>query len=995
MLLAGLTGVQAANDVVSLTFERTGTDAGSVTVNSSATDVTAEFVSLTGAATSFKASTGTYLTNAVLCPDKNANASQNARVLTFKVNGLSAITKIGVTVLGLNNGGGYQNQDNYDRTHTISCAASSSADGTPVVLKTFEQNLTKQGGDAKFDLMADELDATYQANGNEPIYLTLTITPKTNTGCFFGLSEVKLGTVATEPEPEPEPEPTEHTFDANKVYYIQWKNTGDANHVTQSGTSLVVAAKSIGKYQFWKFIPTDKANCYYIQNVVSEKYIGSCNMEPSPASKVTVSDTPVEYYVGKTAATTGDNAGCYYMSSTDCTNYGDETKSPCALNKDGASSNIITWTAGTKDDGSYKTGSYWKIVETTDEYQHPEPPTHTDAAKDLVVYFNPCGMAGNTYLKGATVNGIDPIAYSASGKPGNYHVPYSKDRGAVVRGSEFTIGITLSAAPGEDLKANAYFDWDADGSFEATAPIALDGVAGTAKVTAPDDAVSGDTRMRIRLNSNGLDHADDDVEGFVYDFHLAVIDASAQRKVTVAANDNDRGSAALSSVADTYTVGTQLTATATPKDNAEFHSWRENGVVVSREAAYTFTVENRNMTLKAYFTTADYAAEEDIATAKEHLRTGIGCPKTTSAEYIALDGLTVEDGKTLQEVEAIVAAYLACADIELPEAGKYYRLVSAATGSVSRGENVTMVVDRTDGKVEWKTFADGNLDADIDNLWQFEAAEGGRYKLKAANGGYVGEVAAGSAPTALVDEADAGSYALGTYAPGICKLSHSDDGQIQHLWADGNHIICGWENGKTSNSAWYILPADKYEITINSGYASICLPFAVQPAAGVTAYAIESTNSTRAILAEKADIPAGEGAILEGQGTVKLNLTTAASDWGSNMLKGTFVDSYVQGAAYVLAKKNDVIGLYKASLNKNEAGEAGNTHFKNNANKAYLVVEGSNAPMFSLDRGEGTTEIENSKLKIENSVIYDLQGCFVEKTEKGIYIVNGRKVVIK
>ena len=820
MLLAGLTGVRAANDAVSLTFDRTGTDANSVTVKSSATDVTAELVSLTGAATSFKASTGTYLTNAVLCPDKNANASQEARVLTFKVDGLSAITKIGVTVLGLNSGGNYQNQDNYDRTHTISCAASSSADGTPVVLKTFEQNLTKQGGVAKFDLMADELDATYQANGNEPIYLTLTITPKSTTGCFFGLSEVKLSSVATT----------------------------------------------------------------------------------------------------------------------------------------------------------------------------PEPPAHTEPAKDLMVYYNPCGMAGDTYLTGATVNGIDPIAYSASGKPGNFHVPYSKDHGAVVRGGDLTVGITLSAAPGEDFKANAYFDWDADGEFEATAPIALDGTAGSAKVTAPDNAASGDTHMRIRLNSNGLDYADDDVEGFVYDFHLAVIDASAQRKVTVAANDNDRGSAALSSVAETYAVGTRLTATATPKDNTEFHSWRESGVVVSREAAYTFTVENRNMTLKAYFTTVEYATGEDIDAAKANIRTGIGCPKTTSAEYLALYNLTVEDGKTLQEVEAIVAAYLACTDIELPEAGKYYRLVSAATGSASRGENVTMVVDRTDGKVEWKTFADGNFDADIENLWQFEAV-GGKYKMKAANGGYLDDVYGGSTPTALVDEANAGSYTLGTYAPGICKLYHGDN-KNQHLWSDGNHIICGWESGKTSNSAWYILPAEQYEMTINE-FASICLPFDVEPGEGVKAYAIESTSSTHATLAEKADIPAGEGAILEGQGTVKLSIIdNAASDWDANMLAGTFVDTYVQGVAYVLAKKNDVIGLYKASLNKNEAGEDGDTHFKNNANKAYLVVEGANAPMFSLDRGEGTTGIENSKLKIENSaIIYDLTGRRVEKMEKGIYIVNEVKVI--
>ena len=46
------------------------------------------------------------------------------------------------------------------------------------------------------------------------------------------------------------------------------------------------------------------------------------------------------------------------------------------------------------------------------------------------------------------------------------------------------------------------------------------------------------------------------------------------------------------------------------------------------------------------------------------------------------------------------------------------------------------------------------------------------------------------------------------------------------------------------------------------------------------------------------------------------------------------------------------------------------------------------------DEGGETTGIENSELKIENSdVIYDLQGRRVEKMEKGVYIVNGKKVV--
>lgn len=396
----------------------------------------------------------------------------------------------------------------------------------------------------------------------------------------------------TEPEPDPA---AVHTFSADKVYYIQWKNTG-TNYITENrDKSLTVADKKNSKYQFWLLLPVaGKSHCYTVQNVVTGNYLGSCNMTPSSSSRVNTSATPTEYYIGSTAGS-GEIAGCHYFSSTDCASYSDEAAGPRALNKDGASSYVITWQAGTS-----RIGSYWKIVETTDTYVAPEPPAHTTQTKNLTVYFRPCGVVGNTYLTAVTIDGADPVSYVTTAKPGGFYVPYSKDHGAVMSGSTFNVSITLSSNTDADLKVNAYFDWNADGEFEATSPINLNGTAGSVSVTVPDDAVSGDTRMRIRLNSNGLDRADDDVEGFVYDIPFAVVDG--ERKVFVDVNGTNRGTATLSVNAESYAVGTQLTATATPKGNATFDSWREGGVVVSREAAYTFAVANRNMTLKAYFT---------------------------------------------------------------------------------------------------------------------------------------------------------------------------------------------------------------------------------------------------------------------------------------------------------------------------------------------------------------------------------------------------------
>ena len=69
----------------------------------------------------------------------------------------------------------------------------------------------------------------------------------------------------------------------------------------------------------------------------------------------------------------------------------------------------------------------------------------------------------------------------------------------------------------------------------------------------------------------------------------------------------------------------------------------------------------------------------------------------------------------------------------------------------------------------------------------------------------------------------------------------------------------------------------------------------------------------------------------------------------------------------------------------------------NNANKAYLPASAANgAASYSFRFGEGTTGVEN--VEVENTVktIYDLAGRRVEAiTAPGIYIVNGKKTLVK
>ena len=92
------------------------------------------------------------------------------------------------------------------------------------------------------------------------------------------------------------------------------------------------------------------------------------------------------------------------------------------------------------------------------------------------------------------------------------------------------------------------------------------------------------------------------------------------------------------------------------------------------------------------------------------------------------------------------------------------------------------------------------------------------------------------------------------------------------------------------------------------------------------------------------------------------------------------------GNAYVLNKKNGVVGFYKLSA----SGTIG-------ANKAYLTYTPSaSAPAREFFGFSETTGIEMPKAEVvENDAeVYDLQGRRVQNPTKGLYIVNGKKVFI-
>ena len=193
-----------------------------------------------------------------------------------------------------------------------------------------------------------------------------------------------------------------------------------------------------------------------------------------------------------------------------------------------------------------------------------------------------------------------------------------------------------------------------------------------------------------------------------------------------------------------------------------------------------------------------------------------------------------------------------------------------------------------------------------------------------------------------------------------------------------------------------------YQTVSNAGWATLYLGFSTIIPETVNAYVIkaEGVNENYVTLSKiEGTLPANTGIILENTGEHLFMGTQADTNHqtDNNLLQGSVKNEIVEGDAYFLAMQNGHAGLYLAELDKDADGNSGNTHFMNYANKAYLpVTAGSSLSTNLRFVMEGTTDIENIETEKADDTIYDLQGRRVdEMREKGIYIINGKKILKK
>ncbi len=186
----------------------------------------------------------------------------------------------------------------------------------------------------------------------------------------------------------------------------------------------------------------------------------------------------------------------------------------------------------------------------------------------------------------------------------------------------------------------------------------------------------------------------------------------------------------------------------------------------------------------------------------------------------------------------------------------------------------------------------------------------------------------------------------------------------------------------------YKFVADEEGATVtitDAGYATYCsekdLDFSNT---GLTAYKAAIAD-TEVSFSEVKQVPAGQGVLLKGaKGTYSVPVAANAAALTGNALIGVTEQTTVnESGIFVLLNGDSGVGFYKTTANAFTVG----------AHTAYIpALPNSSRDFIAVDE---TTAIKAVESQQQDGEIYNLAGQRVAKARKGLYIIGGKKVVIK
>ncbi len=179
-------------------------------------------------------------------------------------------------------------------------------------------------------------------------------------------------------------------------------------------------------------------------------------------------------------------------------------------------------------------------------------------------------------------------------------------------------------------------------------------------------------------------------------------------------------------------------------------------------------------------------------------------------------------------------------------------------------------------------------------------------------------------------------------------------------------------------------------LSINdNGWGTYCTgrDLDVSLTSGLTAYQVTGVNSGKATLTAITEVPASAGFLVNGEaGTYELKASyVPVEGLPENLLTGTISPTAAPANSYVMATKNSKTGFYPAGSTLTIP-----------AHKAYLTYNGgSSVRMISLDDEDATGIDTMESVTSDNESFYTLQGTKAGSLRSGLYIKNGKLIIIK
>lgn len=404
-------------------------------------------------------------------------------------------------------------------------------------------------------------------------------------------------------------------------------------------------------------------------------------------------------------------------------------------------------------------------------------------------------------------------------------------------------------------------------------------------------------------------------------------------------------------------------------------------------------------------------------------KTGVGYPTTTAATRTALEQ-AVKGTDAAAVATALNAFKTSTDEIQMPEDGKAYRIKvpyisgtanylycngekigNKANDETTNANDFVFVCHIVNGKymfatnygtyLSWADSGDANKSYSksaqtstyiVQNDWTIEPAT----------------LDKGSGSVSLTDRADAFGFvqmkALGKDGTTNYYLNSRIDGDFISQWSADKFYDTGWNN--MNRSCYYQFEEVEYPNTIKfnaaqningvSHIATFSAPFATIIPAGVKAYYVSAKGTEATMTAIDADaIPANQGVILTSESGNAATMVPAAGETAATISGNQLGHSagaaktLTAGEGYILGNGTEGTAFYPC--------KAGSLPI----NKAYLLGNGGENAIV-MNFGNAVTGINAIAAPASaKAPIFDLSGRRVVKATKGLYIQNGKKIIVK